>query len=112
MTPEIEEKLINNLKSLKILFVSICSIYLVRFIQFTLQQFSSRETADLLDPLIVFCKVLLVTGICLSIYIKVKSDNGNLQADVDIRRNASLNIFDETNEVMIIEKTRDSLNYE
>ena len=33
-------------------------------------------------------KTLMICGICWSIYIKVRSQNGNLQADVDIKNKA------------------------
>ena len=42
---------------------------------------------------------------CFSIYIKVKSDNGNLQADVEIKRNMTCFITDnQTNDEIVIEK--------
>ncbi len=45
---------------------------------------------------------------CLSIYIKVKSDNGNLQADVEIKRNMTFYIVDnQSNDEKIIEKIND-----
>lgn len=44
----------------------------------------SQDIGDYLDPLLIFLKAIMVTGICLSIQVKVKSENGNLQADVEI----------------------------
>jgi hypothetical protein len=39
-----------------------------------------------MDPVIVFLKALMVFGICFSIQLKVRTENGNLQADVDIKK--------------------------
>ena len=37
---------------------------------------------------LIFFKTIMVSGICLSIQVKVKSENGNLQADVDLKKKA------------------------
>ena len=73
------------MKSLKILFLAICLLYAGRFTQYVFTiTIKSQEIGDYLDPLIVALKAVMVTGICLSIQVKVGSDNGNLQADVEI----------------------------
>ena len=77
------------MKSLKILFFSICLIYAGRFIQYVITLATgSVETGDVLDPLLVIFKTIMVCGICLSIQVKVKSENGNLQSDVDLKKKA------------------------
>ncbi len=83
------------MKSLKILFLSICMIYAARFIQYVIiKETESPKVGDYLDPLLVVLKTIMVTGICFSIYVKVKSENGNLQADVEIKENANSNTDD------------------
>jgi hypothetical protein len=77
------------MKSLKILFLSICLIYAGRFIQYIITLATgSVEIGDRLDPLLILFKTIMVSGICLSIQVKVKSENGNLQADVDLKNKA------------------------
>ena len=64
---QIDLKLTENMKSLKILFLSICLIYAGRFIQYVISQVTSVELGDKLDPLLIVFKTVMVCGICLSI---------------------------------------------
>jgi hypothetical protein len=51
----------------------------------------SKDIGNYLDPLIIALKAIMVTGICFSIQVKVRSENGNLQADVEIQKKAKKN---------------------
>ena len=65
---KVDLKLTQNMKSLKILFFSICLIYAGRFIQYIITfATQSVEIGDYLDPLLVVFKTIMVCGICLSI---------------------------------------------
>ncbi len=61
------------MKSLKILFVSICLIYAARFLQYMIEMTVSIEVGDTLDPVLIILKTVMVLGICYSIYVKVRS---------------------------------------
>ena len=90
--PAIDLKLTQSLRSLKILFLTICLLYAGRFIQYVITlSVQSKDIGNYLDPLIIALKAIMVTGICFSIQVKVRSENGNLQADVEIQKKAKKN---------------------
>lgn len=73
-----------NLKSLRILFISICVLYSLRMVQFVLLITTDSATADTLDPYILVAKTLMIFGLLLSIYLRIESTNGNLHTEVEI----------------------------
>ena len=73
-----------NLKSLRILFISICVLYSLRMVQFVLLITTDSATADTLDPYILVAKTLMIFGLLLSIYLRIESTNGNLRTEVEI----------------------------
>jgi hypothetical protein len=73
-----------NLKSLRILFISICVLYTLRMVQFVLLITTDSATAETLDPYILVAKTLMIFGLLLSIYLRIESTNGNLRTEVEI----------------------------
>jgi hypothetical protein len=73
-----------NLKSLRILFISICVLYTLRMVQFVLLITTDSTKADTLDPYILVAKTLMIFGLLLSIYLRIESTNGNLHIEVEI----------------------------
>ena len=79
-----------NLRSLKILFISICIVYTIRMIQYLMELTTSKALADTLDPYILFAKTMMIFGLFLSIYLRIESANGNVQTDIDLLRSGSI----------------------
>jgi hypothetical protein len=75
-----------NLKSLRILFISICVLYALRMVRFVLKITTAMRTEDILDPYILVAKTLMIFGLLLSIYLRIESTNGNLHTEVEIIR--------------------------
>jgi hypothetical protein len=79
-----------NLRSLKILFISICIVYTIRMIQYLMELTTSTALADTLDPYILVAKTVMIFGLFLSIYLRIESANGNVQTDIDLVRSGSI----------------------
>ena len=79
-----------NLRSLKILFISICIVYTMRMIEYILELAIDTATADTLDPYILVAKTVMIFGLFLSIYLRIESANGNVQTDIDLLRTGSI----------------------
>jgi hypothetical protein len=60
-----------NLKSLMVLFLSICLVYSLREVQYIIEIFVSQNDADKLDPFILVAKTILILGIFTSIYMRI-----------------------------------------
>ena len=67
-----------NLRSLKILFISICVVYTMRMVQFIMELTTDPVTADTLDPYILTAKTVMIVCIFISIYLRIESANGNV----------------------------------
>ena len=67
-----------NLRSLKILFISICVVYTMRMVQFIMELTTDPATADTLDPYILTAKTVMIVCIFISIYLRIESANGNV----------------------------------
>lgn len=79
-----------NLRSLKILFISICIVYTIRIAQYIMELATNLATAGILDPYILVAKTVMIFGLFLSIYLRIESANGNVQADIDLMRTGSV----------------------
>jgi hypothetical protein len=79
-----------NLRSLKILFISICIVYTMRMIEYILELATDTATANTLDPYILVAKTVMIFGLFLSIYLRIESANGNVQTDIDLLRTGSI----------------------
>ena len=79
-----------NLRSLKILFISICIVYTMRMIEYILELATDPATANTLDPYILVAKTVMIFGLFLSIYLRIESANGNVQTDIDLLRTGSI----------------------
>jgi hypothetical protein len=79
-----------NLRSLKILFISICVVYTMRMVQYIMELTIDTATADTLDPYILTAKTVMIFGLFLSIYLRIESANGNVQTDIDLLRTGSI----------------------
>ena len=73
-----------NLRSLRILFISICVLYALRIAQFVLLITTDTAIADSLDSYILVAKTLMIFGLLLSIYLRIESTSGNLHTEVVI----------------------------
>jgi hypothetical protein len=73
-----------NLRSLRILFISICVLYTLRMAKFVLLITTDMTIADSLDPYILVAKTLMIFGLLLSIYLRIESTSGNLHTEVVI----------------------------
>lgn len=89
MKQTIQTKMQGNLRSLRILFISICVLYTLRMAQFVLLITTDTAIADTLDPYILVAKTLMIFGILLSIYLRIESTNGNLHTEVEILTTSS-----------------------
>jgi hypothetical protein len=82
-----------NLRSLKILFLSIGIVYTLRTVQFVLILAYSFAVGDVLDPYIMVAKTAMILGFFISIYMRIQTANGNLQTDVDLIRDGSVRLL-------------------
>ena len=73
-----------NLRSLRILFISICVLYTLRMAKCFLLITTDSSTADSLDAFVLVSKTLMTFGLLLSIYLRIESMSGNLHTEVEI----------------------------
>lgn len=98
----------DNLRSLLILFLSICQIYVFRITRDFLTIFGNYEALEYVRPIFHLCKTIMIFGICFSISKRLQSsatsNSTNIQAintsTIDIRSPSFLstdeeNVFEE-----------------
>ena len=61
-----------NLKSLMILFISICQIYVFRITRDFMILLQFYDQLYILRPLFHVCKILMILGICISVYQRLR----------------------------------------
>ena len=79
----------NNLKSLRILFISICLVYIFRAIRAVfviIENINDKLYYSEMEHFVVAAKTILIIGISLSFYMRIKSSNGHIHQQIENSR--------------------------